>query len=243
MLKAFIDILFPPVCPLCEKGMAGAVFCKDCDAALASSRITGAVCIVCGAPFAAKTGQAHACGECLLEAPPFVRARSAFIYEGAALDAVHAFKYNGRVQLAVGLGRLAASAISLEAAPRPGRECFSRGVVVPVPLHLRRLRERGFNQSLLIAREVAATLGMEVDYRSLRRTRYTEKQTGLTAAERRKNVVGAFEAARPERVCGKSVLLVDDVFTTGTTARECAKVLKAAGAVVSVLTLARAVRL
>lgn len=234
MLKAFIDLLFSPVCPLCEKDMAGAVFCKACDAALASSRITGATCIVCGAPFAAKTGQAHTCGECLIEPPPFVRARSAFIYDGAVLDAVHAFKYNGRVQLAAGLGRLAVGAVSPDTAPE---------VVLPVPLHLKRLRERGFNQSLLIAREVAAALNVAVDYRSLRRTRHTEKQTGFSAAERRKNVIGAFKVARPERVRGKSVLLVDDVFTTGTTVRECAKVLKAAGAEVSVLTLARAVRL
>jgi ComF family protein len=114
--------------------------------------------------------------------------------------------------------------------------------VIPVPLHKDRLKKRGFNQSLLLAREVARGFRIEVDYKSLKRTLPTRPQVDLKTDERRKNVRGAFEVKRAERVCGRRVVLVDDVFTTGATVRECSKVLKKAGARVYVLTLARVVR-
>jgi ComF family protein len=115
-------------------------------------------------------------------------------------------------------------------------------VVIPVPLHKQRLKERGFNQSLLLAREVARVFGLEVDYRSLKRIRPTRPQVDLKPDERKKNVKGAFDVKSPERVRGRRVLLVDDVFTTGATVSECARVLKKAGAEVYVLTLARVER-
>ena len=112
---------------------------------------------------------------------------------------------------------------------------------MPVPLHLKRLRQRGFNQSLLLARHVADRLQCELDFLSLRRVRYTLPQTGLGKDERRKNVRGAFHLKDPEIVKGKTVLLVDDVATTGNTLNECSRVLKKAGCnEVFCLVLARA---
>ncbi|MBI5884982.1 MAG: ComF family protein [Deltaproteobacteria bacterium] len=234
ILSSFLDLFFPPVCPLCEKAVVARSFCAACERAFEASRIKGPVCTVCGTPFASASAQAHACGQCIKEPPPFVQAVSAYLYEGAVLSAVSAFKFNARVSLAAGLGALSAEAARFDAAPQ---------LVLPVPLHVARLRRRGFNQSLLLAQEVASTLSLPIDYTLLSRVRETASQTGLKAADRRINVKGAFAVARPDNVKGRRVLLVDDVMTTGSTVRECAAVLKSAGASVSVLTLARAVRL
>ena len=112
--------------------------------------------------------------------------------------------------------------------------------MMPVPLHPRRLRERDFNQSLLLARYVASLLGAELDFLSLRRIRYTQPQTGLKRDERRKNVRRAFQIVDREVVKGRTILLVDDVATTGNTLNECARTLKRSGAEkVFCLTLAR----
>ena len=111
---------------------------------------------------------------------------------------------------------------------------------MPVPLHPKRLRERSFNQSLLLARHVARRLGFELDFLSLRRVRYTQPQTGLKKDQRRKNVRKAFDLKAPDVVKGRDVILVDDVTTTGNTLNECARVLKRSGAKnVFCVTLAR----
>ena len=112
--------------------------------------------------------------------------------------------------------------------------------MIPVPLHKRKLRQRGFNQSVLLVKSISRLLNLETDYFTLMRIRYTETQTGLTLEERRKNVKGAFEATDNGNLNGKSVILVDDVATTGNTINECARVLKKAGCERVVgLTLAR----
>lgn len=229
-LNGFIDLLFPPVCPLCEKALAAGRFCLDCENAFASSRITGPACKVCGCLFVSAGAGAHTCGPCLQAPPPYVRAISAYIYEGVVHDAIHAFKFNAKVHLAAGLGALAAAAARFETQPQ---------VVIPVPLHITRLRQRGFNQSLLLSREIGRAHSIPVDYTSLVRVRHTDAQSGLKAVDRRLNVKGAFAIAGPDLLKGKDVLLVDDVLTTGSTVAECAAVLKAAGAAVHVLTLAR----
>jgi ComF family protein len=114
-------------------------------------------------------------------------------------------------------------------------------LILSVPLHPRRLRQRGFNQSLLLARRVSRTHSIPLDFTALRRTRHTEPQTQLSGSERQKNIRGAFEVRRPELIAEKHILLIDDVFTTGSTVQECAKVLLRADAKqVDVLTLARA---
>jgi ComF family protein len=132
-------------------------------------------------------------------------------------------KYGGRPGLAEALGRRMAD----EAATRLGGATFD--LVVPVPLSRARLRERGFNQAALLAAAIAARAGVPLDVRSLRRTRATPPQSG-SAAARAANVRGAFALRRPARIPDRRILLVDDVFTTGATARECARTLLAAGA-------------
>ena len=231
VLKSLIDILFPPVCPVCEED-TGLPLCRGCDAGFSSHLIKGPMCVVCGVPFASKVGDDRTCGKCLMKTPPFKLARSVYVYEGVVLESIHRFKYSGKVILAGPLGHLLAGA----ARGLPARP----DVVVPVPLHPGRLRSRGFNQSLLLARRVSGLIGVRLDYLSLKRTRPTRPQVNLNSRERRENVKGAFEVKKPDAFKGKKVLLVDDVLTTGSTVRECARVAKGSGAEVFVLTLARA---
>jgi ComF family protein len=138
------------------------------------------------------------------------------------MEAIHQFKYAPKGYLGDILGPLLAEFAGQ-------RFSAERLLVVPVPLHPRRLRERGFNQSLALARHVAKRLKADLDYLSLRRMKYTVPQTGLGKEERQKNVRGAFRLKDNKSVKGRAVLLVDDVATTGSTLNECAGVLRKAG--------------
>ncbi|MBI5810950.1 MAG: ComF family protein [Deltaproteobacteria bacterium] len=233
MLGSFFDILFPPVCLLCANSLRDGPLCKACASGLDGKRISAPVCTVCGTPFPQNSGGYHACGQCIKSLPPFVMARSAYSYGSSVLDAVHRLKYGNDTALSVPLGRIMA-AFACNALPiRPD-------IVIPVPLHEKRLRERGYNQSLLLAREVARHMRAGLDYTGLIRVRETKPQTALKSGERTDNVGKAFALTAPSIFNGKRTLLIDDVFTTGATVRECAKALKKAGAEVYVLTLARA---
>ena len=209
--------------------------------------IAGLVCAVCGerlaSPFAVCEGEAR-CGACQRLQPLFARAVAYGSYEGGLRELIHLLKYE-QVRPAAGvLGRMLGEAIAAllpllgEAAP----------LVVPVPLHAAKLRQRGFNQSELIARAALKSPALtsvcgQPPALLLERTRPTESQTGLTRHQRRENVHGAFRVLNAEIVAGRSVLLVDDVFTTGTTVSECARVLRNAGADrVWVATVARVLR-
>lgn len=159
---------------------------------------------------------------------------SAGVYDGALRKLIHLFKFEGVRPLARPLGGFLAQAL-----PRERR--FD--VIVPMPLHWRRRWRRGFNQSELLAREIGRRWNIPVR-KLVRRKRATAPQAGLTSAQRRKNVQGAFEAARGANLRGMSVLLIDDVLTTGATAGACARALKRAGAAhISLLALARRDRL
>jgi ComF family protein len=140
------------------------------------------------------------------------------------MTAIHELKYAQRSHLADSLGSL----LALFAQTCIGE--LTGSLVMPVPLHPKRLRTRGFNQSLLLARGVASKTGAELDFLSLRRTKFTKPQTELSSEERKKNVRKAFEVVKPEVVKKRTILLVDDVATTGSTLNECAKALKRAGA-------------
>jgi ComF family protein len=116
-------------------------------------------------------------------------------------------------------------------------------LIIPVPLHPRKLRQRGFNQSVVLAREISRRHGVAMDFRTLRRVVDTASQTGLKKKERRSNIRKAFSITGPERIRGQNILLVDDVYTTGSTLSECARTLLKAGAeAVGALTLARAIQ-
>jgi ComF family protein len=162
-----------------------------------------------------------------------VKAWTLYPYLPPLQDAICLFKYRGKVSLAKPLGRLMIAAIpaSLDA-----------DLVIPVPLHPTRLREREFNQSLLLADQVATHLHLPLSFTNLVRIVPSEPQSTLSRKERMKNLRRAFAVRHPEQVAQKRILLIDDVFTTGTTVNECAKVLRKAGAeAVFVLTLARTI--
>ena len=151
-------------------------------------------------------------------------------YEGSLQQLIHLFKYAKVESLADTLGHFMLQALPLEA---------NFDLVIAMPMHWRKRWERGFNQAELLAEPVARRYGLRLA-KNLRRTRYTKSQAGLTEADRRANLRGSFEVWRAEQVAGRRILLIDDVFTTGSTLRAAAEVLKAAGAAhVAALTLAR----
>ena len=238
-LSQLIDIIYPPRCHMCgrffsphEDHPPPKHLCSDCRATL--SPVTHPMCTICGLPFAPSTGQDHLCENCLRKTPWFDLVRAPYLYTGRLREAIHRFKYRSEAHLISSLGPL------LSTFAREWIPDSRNSLTIPVPLHRRRLRARGFNQSLLLARVISSGLGTRLDYKSLMRRRHTRAQTGLSKEERRKNVRDAFSVMNPEIIEDKAILLVDDVLTTGHTLNECAKTLKKSGArVVICLTLAR----
>jgi len=192
---------------------------------------------LCGMPIPAETHHEFVCETCLTDRPSFDRARSALRYAYTAEELVQSFKYRHAVQLAEDFGDI------LEAALRTKFDYAAIDVVMPVPLHPHRLRERGFNQSELLAETVSRRIGRRLDARSLVRRRDTEHQARIGGQARRANLDAAFAVTSPEYVRGRTILLIDDVMTTGTTLSGCAKTLRDAGAArIWCLTVARAIR-
>jgi ComF family protein len=205
----------PGLCPSCENDIQWLVppFCPRC-----------------GRPFP-KGSTSHLCSDCLQEKTSFAWGRAAAIYQGVLAGAIQQFKYHGDVNLAGPLSRLW-SKINIQD--------FPVEAIIPVPLHPTRLRERGFNQALLLGKALAKIHKITVLTRALRRTRNTIPQVQLDHSERERNVRGAFTVRNQQEIIDKCLLLVDDVFTTGATVNECARILKKSGAKqVFVLTLAR----
>jgi ComF family protein len=236
LVFAVIDFFFPPLCLLCRAFLSAPeekYLCTECLDAF--PLISGPLCPICGIPFVSQQGADHVCSRCIDRMPYFDSARAIGAYDGALRKAIHQFKYNNRSLLSAPLG----SILSQHGKTVLPRDTYD--VVMPVPLHPRRLRQRGFNQSLFLARSVAQAWGIAFDREGLHRTRWTDPQTMLPQKERRHNVKGAF-AYQGRGVTAKAVLLVDDVYTSGSTANECAQVLKKQGAGrVDVLTLARTI--
>ena len=253
IFNALIDIVYPPRCHICHGFLRedpsedrSIFFCQTCSDDF--MRIAPPVCPVCCTPLDISQ-ENHLCEDCLRKRPRYAATHACYHYDGAIKDAIHQFKYGSKSFMSVSLGPLLAGFAENVArtAFQPENEAngwFRKSaqlVIMPVPLHPRRLRERGFNQSLLLAKHVAARLGAELDFMSLRRVKYTTPQTGLGKEERRRNVSRAFEVANSQTVKGKTVLLVDDVATTGNTVNECARILKRSGCKeVSCLVLAKA---
>jgi len=238
MFSWLAQTLWPSECAACRKPSADGnpYFCEACWTRL--PRLAAPWCACCGAPFAAAAATSHSpdhrCADCREREPSFDLARAALAYDGPAADAIHLFKYQRRRALARPLSRLLSPCLE---------EVGAVDGVVPVPLHPDRLREREFNQALALAQALCRQTGWPLWWDQLERTRPTTPQVGLDAAGRRRNVRGAFVVARPARVEGRCVALVDDVLTTGSTVNECARALKAAGASrVVVLAVARQLR-
>jgi len=233
VFERLAGILYPSLCRSCggPVDVRGGFFCRGC---IRGARLLeGAYCGVCGRPFPDGSGGVRECYSCSRTPPAFRVARAPYLYEGVIRDAIHQYKYGGF--------RAMEGFLSASFEGRLQGWFGEVDVVTPVPLHPARLRKRGFNQSLLLAKTAAEPLCARLSIDGLTRTRNTRPQVELDVVEREKNVKGAFAAVRPHEFDGKDVLLVDDVFTTGATVRECARVLRRAGArSVCVLTVARA---
>ena len=230
---AIADLLYPPTCLGCSSPVTTPdALCARCFAGL--KPITAPLCPRLGIPFAAALGDGAVSAEAVVDPPPFERARAALVYNEGARQLVSRLKYGDRPELARLCGRLMAGA---------GHELWADApVLVPVPLHPRRLRERRYNQSAELARAVGAITGLPVEAGAVRRHRQTRQQVGLSGDARQRNVAGAFsvEPDRRHRIAGRRVVVVDDVYTTGATVKAVTRTLLRAGAsAVDVITFAR----
>ncbi len=228
-----LDLLLPPLCMACDEPVGGAAtMCPSCWNKI--QFIGPPFCAKCGLPFDVPVGDDALCGACLAEAPVFEAARAAMVYDDASRRLVLGFKHGDHTYAAKSL------AVSMHRAS--GDILKNADALVPVPLHRWRLFRRRYNQSALLAQQIAKMTQKPVLLDALRRIRATANQGHLNRKDRKENVKGAF--AVPERhkdsVAGKTIVLIDDVLTTGATANECSRTLLDAGAKeIFVLTLAR----
>ena len=234
-LRATLDVLLPPSCLTCDRPVdAPGQFCAECFRGAAF--ITEPCCVHCGVPFshAGQGGAELLCPGCRAHPAPWGQARAALRYDGHAKRVLLPFKHADRPELCSALAPMMA---------RAGAALLRRAeLIVPVPLHRRRLFARRYNQAALLARALARLSGIPAVPDQLRRTRATVSLGELGAQARTEAVEGAFAVrrARAARLAGRQVLLVDDVMTSGATASACTSVLLAAGAAgVDVLVAAR----
>jgi ComF family protein len=226
-----LEFFLPRLCLFCEAAVgeeAEVAVCPECQGQI--EWVASPLCTRCGKMFADREGPDRVCGECQTDPPIFARARAAAIYDGPVTQAITRFKFNRQMAFLPVMRHWLRQPLCLELVS-------GADLLVPVPLHPKRIKHRGFNQALLLAQ---AFPGVPVAREAVVRTRHTAPQVGLNPKERKDNVKGAFAVPDPGLVKGKNVLLVDDLFTTGSTVRECARVLRKAGArQVEVLTVAR----
>ena len=237
MLRYLLNFVFPPRCAGCGERLPIEADERICSICLGKiERLNEPLCAVCGIPIAAAS---EWCERCAASPPHFSRARAIAAYrDGAGRDAgvIGAMIRRHKYGLDQSLGRALAECLGAEL-PLDGA---GYDLIIPVPLHSGRLRWRGFNQAAMLGRAVARRIERPIDASNLMRIRATPPQTARTRRGRRENIRNAFAVRRPARVANRSILLVDDVMTTGATADECARVLLQAGARrVDVLTLAR----
>jgi ComF family protein len=269
LYKIVNETVFPPKCLVCrsfiqppqgdDNGFSGEAdlgltvpiqverllpqyLCRNCTGGLVA--VESPLCSCCGLPFESRHGIDHLCGDCSTSPKKFRIARAPLVYEQIFTEVIHCYKYKGKIQLARPLGELLLTAFRLF------WDKDSIDVVVPVPLHLKRLRKRGFNQVYLLIRNWQTIAGqmafdlsdLQIERGALVRTVPTAPQTGLGRRQRADNIKDAFELVDEAKIIDKRILLVDDVYTTGATVDECARLLLHHGAAhVDVLSLARAV--
>ncbi len=237
--RKILDFVFPQNCISCEGDIkeAGNFLCSGCRKDIGFIRQP--FCVHCGVPADLSYEYPHEeflCGVCRQNPYQFDQARSLGFYDTVLRTAIHHFKYRRQMGVLPEIDCLLEKYFE----ENPG---FCQGFTVsPVPLHFNKMKERGFDQAFLIARQVAKVLKLPLEGGLLRRVRATSAQATMTRTERARNIKGAFEVNRPELVAGKNILLVDDVFTTGATVNEASRTLKKNGvAKVHVFTLGRVV--
>ena len=231
LVQRVLDFALPPRCAGC-----GAIvdqvhsFCTECWKQLEFLGTSG--CTSCGLPLQAT--DAETCAVCLARPPRLQRTRAAVAYDDIPRGLVLRLKYGRKVALARTMSRFMAPLIDCAA---------EDSLLVPVPLHRARLWQRGFNQSALVARELSSATGLRVEPRLLHRIKRTPPLKGMSMLQRRRTVAGAFRVADGADLKGRTVVLIDDVLTTGSTANACARALKRAGAArVDLIAWARVVR-
>ncbi|HMC24161.1 MAG TPA: ComF family protein [Candidatus Udaeobacter sp.] len=234
LLEAAVSLLYPPVCTLCGgKTRAGEYLCERCEAK--ATPIVAPFCQQCSEPFEGAIATAFTCANCAHRTIYFDAAVAAYRGRGIVRQIIHDFKYGRQIHLRHLVARWLYAAFDDERLR--GREF---DMIVPVPLHPARQRERGFNQANLLAELLTAQISIP-SKPVLKRVRYTTTQTALDRAERMENLHNAFRLRRNANVRGLRVLLIDDVLTTGSTLSKCARILKRSGAIsVHAATAARA---
>ena len=229
-VETAITFLYPAQCRVCEKQLGLESVPYMCDACWNDiPLIEPPWCEMCGIP-----NTEDVCDACAATPPPYGKLRTIAYYEAALQQAIHLFKFEKRTALTKPLTQL-----TMEHIPN---DCniAEYDFILPIPIHKKRLRERGFNQATLLANGIAKTAGVQVVTDALVRHRNTSPQSSLDREARQTNIVGAFELQKKEIVRNKRILVLDDVFTTGATVREAVKVLWNADPVeIDVLTLAR----
>ncbi len=236
VLKLFELVVFPSFCRICStllEKTGERLVCRECWSRLRPQR--SPCCICCGRFFEGAI-ESHVCSACVEALPAFTRHRSAGRYRGIAKELIILLKYQKLQLLGKGLGVFLFQSLEEETGL-----WWRADALVPVPLHPKRRKARGFNQAEILARELGRQCGLEVCRDVLKKNRDALPQTSLSGAERRANLREAFSVNQKRRVTGKTLILVDDVFTTGTTVEECARTLLRAGAdEVRAVTLAQA---
>ncbi len=229
-LRMLLDFVLPPRCGGCSEIIADVDgFCSDCWAQIEWLGTRGCGC--CGLPL--EGTEVETCARCMAQPPPIERMRAAVAYGDVPRSIALRLKYGRKIALARTMARYM----------RPLREAGSGDLVVPVPLHRWRLWNRGFNQSGLVARELGRQWGLPVDQQLLVRTKATKPLKGLNYTQRRNAVAGAFTIAANRDIGGQTILLIDDVLTSGSTAEACARALRKAGAGrIELISWARVVR-
>ena len=229
--RSVLDFALPPRCPVCGIIVTEPhSFCTDCWRQVEFLGNSG--CKVCGLPL--EGTEIDECGACLAQPPRIARSRAAVAYDDLSRGLAIRLKYGRKVAVARTMARYMAPLVGADNEPR---------LLVPVPLHRTRLWARGFNQSALVAGELSRRLGIAADLFALSRTRRTPPLKGMTQSQRRKTVAGAFRVRNKDKVAGRTIILVDDVLTTGSTADACARALERAGAArVELISWARVVR-
>jgi len=242
----FLDALYPPICIKCKKLLKNndkydkndffsynlkSYLCYNCSNEFVPSE--GPMCSVCGMNFKSKETIDHICYECIIKPKKFYKARSCGSYTNVLRDVIHHYKYKKKQYLAVPLGKIIYFTFE---------KYWSKDeidIVIPVPLHIKRFRQRGFNQAYLLLDEFKKN-SFVINRNVLKRIRWTEPQTNLKKKMRLINLKNAFALDNCEQIKNKNVLIVDDVYTTGSTINECAKTLIKGGANrVSAITIAK----
>ncbi len=237
-LSFWLRLVYPDLCVICGAHLGEGESLVVCHICQAQIKFISRCCPRCGCSYEMLPQNkefTYLCGECRRGGRLyFSKARSLAFFEGVLKELIHYFKYKLHPSLGPVLGK-----ILIQHFP-PDLDLTSTNLILPIPLHPSRLRERGFNQSAALAKAVAKHFGKPLLLGNLTRRHPSPPQVGLSIEKRKANVRRAFTVEQPRELAGESVLLVDDVYTTGATTRECAKSISAAGAKeIQVLTLAR----